>query len=115
VDEGKFLGSVVTSFVSRGWPFDSLTISQESLRFKSFAQETEVKRADASTVEFHKQRFPLMMGTYVVVRLVGGTVQERMFTPWQVRAVRQALETHGWPTEDRKVTARQTLTAPRPE
>lgn len=114
MEEVRFRGSVVTSFVSRGWVFDSLTISRGSLRFKSLAQETEVKRTDASTVEFHKQRFPLMVGTYVVVRITSGTTHDRMFTPYRVQAVRQALEAHGWPTEDRKVTARQTLTAPRP-
>lgn len=114
VDEMRFRGSVVTSFASRGWPFDSLTIRQESLRFKSLAHETEVKRSEASSVELHKQRSPLMIGTYVVVRLASGAVHDRMFTPWRVRAVRQALESHGWPTDDRKVTTRQTLTAPRP-
>jgi len=110
-----FRGSVVTSFVSRGWLYDSLRVSRESLRFKSLLEETEVNRSDASAVEFHKQRLPpFFVATYVVVRLSGGSTHERMFKPYRLRAVRRALAASGWPTEDRKVTARQTLMSPRP-
>lgn len=111
----RFRGSVVTSFVSRGWPFDSLTVSREALRLKSLAQESVVRRDEAAIIEFHKQRFPLMVATYLVARFADGTVHERMFTPYRSKAVRAALRAHGWPTEERKVTIRQTLRAPHPE
>lgn len=111
----RFFGSVVTTFVSRGWLFDSLTVSREALRFRSIVQESVVRRDEATVVELHRQRFPLIIGTYVVARLADGTAHERMFVPYRTKAVRAALQTHGWPTRDRKVTARQTLRSPRPE
>lgn len=90
-------------------------VSRESLRFRFILEETVVQRSDASAVEFHKQRFPpFFVATYVVVRLSGGTTHERMFKPYRLQAVRPAVEASGWPTEDCKVTARQTLMSPRP-
>ena len=112
----QFRGSVVTSFLSYGWPLGRLIIEADTMRFRSVLGESVVPRSHAEVIEFHKLRsaMPLLIRTYIVARLVDGTAHRRMFIAWRPRAVRRHLERTGWRTADAKVTARQILFSPRP-
>jgi hypothetical protein len=112
VNGTRFRGSVVTSFVSKGWPLDSLSVRSDHLEFKSLVDLTEVRRDETRAIEFHRQRFPIMVRTFVVARLKDGSTHERMFVPWRTRAIRRSLIRLGWPVQD---TTRQTLLSPRPD
>lgn len=110
----RFRGSIVTSYVSRGWPFDSLSVTESTLTYKSLMTKSVVKREAVRVIEFYEQRSPLVFGTFVVARLTTGAAHPRMLIPWRSKAVRRALEALGWPTVTQKVTARQMLRSPGP-
>lgn len=101
VDQQRFLGSVVTTFVTRGWPFGSLTVSSSGYRLRSFSGTQDVSRDTVERVEFYKQRFPLLR-TCIVARLVDGSTHQSMFIAWRTTAARRAFEALGWPTSDRR-------------
>ena len=111
----RFRGAVVTSFVSKGWPWDSLRVAPDRLELTSLADRTTVGRDEIEAVELHRQRFPFLIRTFVVVRYPDGTTHERIFVPARTRSVRRTLVALGWPVVDRAVTTRQTWSSPHPD
>lgn len=99
--------------MSSGLPFGSLTVTPTAVRLRSLTGATELKREEVCSIEFHKQRSPMMFRTFIVVRSIDGKAHQSMFVAWRTKAVRQALDALGWPTADRRVTARQALRLPR--
>lgn len=111
----RFRGSVVSSFVSRGWPLNTLEVERDRLTFRRLLLASVVAhREDVQAVEFRRQRLPFMGSTFIVVRLSAGYLPH-MFVAFRSRKVRRALLELGWRVEDGpKVTARDALFSPRP-
>lgn len=110
----RFRGSVVRSFVSRGWPLDSLVLSADAIRLRSFGGETEVPREDVGALEFRRARLPLLLATFVVIRLNENGYHPQMFTSYRSQRLRRLAEELGWPVEDGRVTGRNILNSPMP-
>ena len=111
----RFRGSVVSSFVSRGWPLNALEVDRNGLTLRRhFLESVIARREDVQAVEFRRQRLPFMWSTFIVVRLSAGYLPQ-MFVAFRSRKVRRALVELGWKVEDGpKVTGRDVLFSPRP-
>lgn len=110
----RFRGSVARSFVSRGWPLDSLVLSANAIRLRSFRGEVQVPRPDVLALEFRRARLPLLLATFVVIRLNDNGYHPQMFIAYRSQRLRRLAEELGWPVEDGRVTGRNVLNSPKP-
>lgn len=110
----RFRGSAARSFLDRGWPLDSLVLSADVIRVRSFGRETEVSRHEVEALEFRRARLPLLLATFVVIRLTGNGYHPQMFTAYRSQRLRRLAKELGWPIEDGRVTGRNVLNSPKP-
>jgi hypothetical protein len=115
MDTVRFRGSIVSSFVSRGWPGNALDVERDRLTLRPLLLEPiVVHRGDAQAVEFRRQRLPFMSSTFIVVRLQHGYLPQ-MFVALRSGRVRRALGKLGWDVEDGpNITGRDVLFSPKP-
>jgi hypothetical protein len=104
VEKAKFYGAIVSSPWVRGSFWDRVDVSRESIHLRPWMRTNILlDRARVEYVGFEKDWRPLTWATNVRFHLVGGGTATKIFVPARTRALRDAIEELGWPTQDETV------------
>ena len=107
-DEEKrtFHGSLFLKSRVKGVFGHRVELSPSQLTLRPWARPNRTLAwAEVTMVEIHRVRLPLWWRTYVRFRLVDGVRASKLFTPWRVRALREALGDLGWAMSDLPTTS----------
>lgn len=93
----RFRGSVVKSYLERGWPFDLVLVNRSHVVLKrTFGADVVINRDAVRHVVVTPHRMPLL--TRTTFELQREDVDDRLlFVPYRAGRFRRCLEDFGWP------------------
>lgn len=101
----RFHGTLSASIWIHWSAWDRIDVTEAHILMRPWLREhVLIERDRVDFVEFEKDWRPLTWTSIVRFRFTDGTTAPTVFFPWHTRHFREALETLGWPTQDRRRT-----------